>query len=49
MCTFGLGLIGRPEARKKTRPKHGTTQNILVPGRVWAEVVAHGRARARLV
>jgi hypothetical protein len=48
-CTFGSGLMGWPEARKK----HSTTQNILVSGRtdisgrVWAEVAAHGRARAR--
>jgi hypothetical protein len=33
-CTFGPGLMGRPEARKKkTRPRHGTTRNNLVPGR----------------
>jgi hypothetical protein len=32
-CTFGPCLKGRPEAReKKTRPRHGTTQNNLVPG-----------------
>jgi hypothetical protein len=31
--TFGPGLTGRPEARKKARPRHGTTRNILVPGR----------------
>jgi hypothetical protein len=32
MCTFGSGLMDRPEARKKARPRHGTTRNILVPG-----------------
>jgi hypothetical protein len=32
-CTFGPGLMGRPEARKKARPRHVTTQNILVPSR----------------
>jgi hypothetical protein len=31
-CTFGPGLMGRPEARKKARPRHGTTRNILVSG-----------------
>jgi hypothetical protein len=25
--------MGRPEARKKARPRHDTSQNILVPGR----------------
>jgi hypothetical protein len=33
-CTFGPGLMGRPEARKKkARPRHGTARNNLVPGR----------------
>jgi hypothetical protein len=32
-CIFGLGLVGRPEARKKARPRHGTARNNLVPGR----------------
>jgi hypothetical protein len=56
-CTFGLGLMGRLKARKKVRPRHDTVRNILVLGWhgpnilgwVWAEVVARGRARARLV
>jgi hypothetical protein len=45
-CTFGPGLMGRPEARKK---KHGpgTARPEII--RVWAEVTAHGRARARPV
>jgi hypothetical protein len=34
---------------KKAWPRHDTTRNILVSGRVWAEVAAHGRARARTV
>jgi hypothetical protein len=31
-CTFGTGLMGRPEARKKTRPRHDTARNNLVSG-----------------
>jgi hypothetical protein len=37
-CTFGLGLMGRPEAR----PRHDTARNILVPGRHGAGL---GRGR----
>jgi hypothetical protein len=32
-CTFGPGLVGRPEARKKSTVQHGTTRNNLVSGR----------------
>jgi hypothetical protein len=56
-CTFGPGLMGRPEARKKStaQARHGTKYFSAGParpdilGRVWAEVAAHGRARAQSV
>jgi hypothetical protein len=32
-CTFGPDLMGWPEARKKARPRHDTSRNILVSGR----------------
>jgi hypothetical protein len=54
-CTFGLGLMGRPEARKKSTaqarhdPKYFSVgpARLDISARVWAEVAAHGRARAR--
>jgi hypothetical protein len=32
-CTFGPGLMGEHEARKKVRSKHDMAQNYLGPGR----------------
>jgi hypothetical protein len=55
-CTFGSGLMVRPEARKKpTQTRHGPKYFSVgsarpdISGRVWAEVIAHGLARARPV
>jgi hypothetical protein len=56
-CTFGSGLMGWPEARKKNmaQARHDTKYfsagpvRLDISGRVWAEVTAHGRARARPV
>jgi hypothetical protein len=31
-CTFGLGLMGRPKARKKARPRYNTARPIY---RAW--------------
>jgi hypothetical protein len=41
------GLMGRPEARKKARPRHGTTRNILVSGRHGPLFRAEVTARLR--
>jgi hypothetical protein len=53
-CTFGPGLMDRPEARKKSiaQTRHDSKQfsagpaRPVISGRVWPEVTAHGRARA---
>jgi hypothetical protein len=55
--TFGSGLIGRPEARKKStvQTRYGSKYFSVGPVRpnissqVWAEVAAHGRARAQYI
>jgi hypothetical protein len=53
-CTFGPGLMGGHEARKK-KPGPSTTRHeiisvrALAAGRGWADAEAHGRARARPV